>query len=102
MSPQAPLFGENIAYCSWKRRNLSTYVIWGNRRLWALQQYVLRQGDLFRDGSPPKVRIIVHEFPCNHLLEHCRNAFKLKALQAMSSHCGGHYASMGTTHHILR
>ena len=41
------------------------YVVFGNRRLWALQQYKDRHGPW--TGRTPQIRVIVHEFPFSHI-----------------------------------
>ena len=38
------------------------YVVAGNRRLWALLEFVKRHGP-WNDLPVPQVRVIVHEFP---------------------------------------
>jgi len=64
------------------------YVVFGNRRLWALQQYKDRHGPW--TGRTPQIRVIVHEFPFSHIEpEKLRHSFQLKALDAMSSVNGG-------------
>ena len=69
------------------------YVVFGNRRLWALLEYRRRHRPW--TGRAPQVRIIVHEFPFDHIEpERLRHAFQLKALDAMSSTSGGLQAAM--------
>ena len=56
------------------------YVVFGNRRLWALLEFVRRHRP-WTDLPVPKVRVIVHEFPFDHIeQEDMRHAFQLNAL----------------------
>ena len=69
------------------------YVIFGNRRMWALTEFNKRHGPW--TGRVPEVRVIVHDFPFEYIQpDQLRFSFQLKALDAMSSENGGLQAVM--------